>query len=589
MALDVGTIKSYLVSLGFEADDTAYRKFTSSLSKASNEVSKHTSFMSNSWVKSGTAIVSTMGAIAASTTMLVDSLGKADLGYQKYAMNMYMARDAAKQFKIVTESMGESVESISWLKELNVQYKLLMKEAAMMELPKTYQEQMEMVRSVKFEFTRLKMEGTYALQWIGYHLINNLITPLGQTKKTFKEFNDYIRDNMPIFTKKIADGITATIHPFETLWEMTKSVGRGFGELWNSMDDKGKMAVVGAGLLGLFAVSGPFGRASMILAGLPILLDDFYTAFKGGESFLPVEVWQGFAIVLDSIARSLTTIVALVHSVSNFRGAVQNYTGYGISKVLAGAFGLKGLDWIPWYKKTGEYFNKEAESFHKAGLYNWGEASSLPRTLYDIWKPGSEEFKGVLGLASQNFLTASTPPVTAAAAMSGANSNLMETINYASKLTGIRPDLIFAQWYHETGGFTNRGARELNNLGGVRYPGSDEYRKYSSPMQFAEHWSSVINTLYPNVKGAQNPAQFAQALKQGVGNREYYKAPLEQYTTGMNSALKKYGTFAANNINITYNINGAKDPKAVYAEIKQKDQVNQALVYTTIGGLGNGG
>jgi hypothetical protein len=107
-------------------------------------------------------------------------------------------------------------------------------------------------------------------------------------------------------------------------------------------------------------------------------------------------------------------------------------------------------------------------------------------------------------------------------------ANLAQTV---SAKTGIAPDLLWAQWAHETGGFTNRGARELNNLGGVRIPGSTEYRSFGSLDEFGDYYAHMMRPegRYSGIEGATTPEDFSARLKGGG----YYEAPQDQYTAGV--------------------------------------------------------
>jgi len=107
-------------------------------------------------------------------------------------------------------------------------------------------------------------------------------------------------------------------------------------------------------------------------------------------------------------------------------------------------------------------------------------------------------------------------------------ANLAQTV---SAKTGIAPDLLWAQWAHETGGFTNRGARELNNLGGVRIPDSTEYRSFGSLDEFGDYYAHMMRPggRYSGIEGATTPEDFSARLKGGG----YYEAPQDQYTAGV--------------------------------------------------------
>jgi hypothetical protein len=413
--MDTSTIKSYLISLGFEADDNMYRKFSAALSKASSEVEKHTSIMANSYVKAGGVIIGAVGTIIASTTMLLDSLAKADLGYEKYAMRMYMARDAAKQFKIVTDAMGESLEDIAWIPELNERYRALMTETSKMKLPSSYEDQMRMIRDIKFEFTRLKIESTYGLQWIGYNIIKNLYDPLGKTKLSFSDFNDYIRDNMPRLAKEIADDITMILQPLQSCWELIKDLTSSLGDLWDQMSDTERIVAFGAAIAAVFYVSGPVGRAIMIIGALTIAIDDFYGAMKGKETMLPIEAWWGFVAVADSLGRMLMTVALALKTINNLVGIGGETIGKWVTGAVAGITGDEGAKKA--YKKLSESKEKR-----------WNQVKYDVKEIGAVWEAGGDY--GVLGKMPNDFYMSNEDRKKRSVSMNLAESDLQNIEQY---------------------------------------------------------------------------------------------------------------------------------------------------------------
>jgi hypothetical protein len=114
-----------------------------------------------------------------------------------------------------------------------------------------------------------------------------------------------------------------------------------------------------------------------------------------------------------------------------------------------------------------------------------------------------------------------------------------------SQRIGVPADIIFAQWAHETGNFTNRGATQLNNLAGIRQ--GLEYRNFSSLDDFANYYSGLIQKRYPAAIGSQNTDQFAAALKAGG----YYEDTYKNYSKGMRAAQPSYsGGSASSSVSI---------------------------------------
>lgn len=109
----------------------------------------------------------------------------------------------------------------------------------------------------------------------------------------------------------------------------------------------------------------------------------------------------------------------------------------------------------------------------------------------------------------------------------------------------LDPNLIWAQWYHETGGFTSELFRTGNNLGGFtttedmgddwRQPDGDLwYRPFSSREEGARFAGAYLANYVENgIADATDPVSYAQALKNGG----YYGASVEEYASGLTRAL----------------------------------------------------
>jgi hypothetical protein len=112
-----------------------------------------------------------------------------------------------------------------------------------------------------------------------------------------------------------------------------------------------------------------------------------------------------------------------------------------------------------------------------------------------------------------------------------------------SRMTGIPADIVYAQWQHETGGFTNRGARDLNNLAGINVPGGkgEDYQKFGSLDEFGDRWAYLMRSggRYDAARSAKTPEAFAAALKAGgyySGKESDYANDMRRYMGGISGA-----------------------------------------------------
>ena len=528
-------LKEYLVGLGFKIDDAGVRKFNDTLKRLADSVENQTAGMSKMYVGAAATVVTSLASVITSTIALMDTIAQADLGYQKYALRMHMTRDAARQLKIVTDAMGESLEDIAWIPELNERYRLLMTQATGMETPKDAAGQLRHIRDIRFEFTRLKVEVAYGMQWVGYHLYKHLFDPIGKSRLGFKEFNDYITEKIPEWSEKIAKWLAQiitlgrdAIRPLEKLKEM-------FEDLWKVLtpDEKLWAMLIGAG--GLFALSGPFGRAVVLISGLILLINDFYVHMRGGKAALG-DVWDGWLDTLREIEWHFFRITKLWSA----------HVGY-----------VKGTPGAP---TTVKELN---EMFSPAGTKKIGEEF----LKYEVETPLSKR-------PSQKEFYVKPKEGTGAT-----RSEITEAAEYVSKRTGIPADLIYGQWYFETGGFTSKGFLERNNIAGIMMPGGEKagQREFKSVKDSADYYAGMIEKNFPLAMGTKSPEDLARGLQ--AGTKGMYSTSmatyegLQNYSSGISKGQDIY--------HVTYHtpitIQGVTDPeaaaKAAKAEFERRNDV----------------
>lgn len=393
---ETDVIKSYLISLGFEADDAMYRKFSSTLAKTTNEVLKGTSLMSEGYIKAGAAVAGTIGVVVASTAMMLDSLAKADLGYEKYAMKMFMAVDAAKQFSIVTKAMGESLDDISWHPELLEKYGKLMEQVSKMELPEDYKDQMKMVRDIGFEFTRMKVESVYGLQWIGYNIIKNLSGPMGDVRGSLEKFNEYMTERMPMWSSKLADALTSVLQVLKDNVDAVGELGKGFKRIWDDLPPKAREALGwgAAGAVGL-AVAKRFpltATATILPPAVSSFVSDIGAAREGKETLWNKKIlagWEYWQEFNENLAKTDRMVSGTI--LAPFKALL-----YGSGKWVApeGASGLEAL-----WKGHPQFQSREDIKKHFTAPYEqyleeggWREAGSWKKK-YPNYGDGSRRYE----------------------------------------------------------------------------------------------------------------------------------------------------------------------------------------------------
>ena len=120
-----------------------------------------------------------------------------------------------------------------------------------------------------------------------------------------------------------------------------------------------------------------------------------------------------------------------------------------------------------------------------------------------------------------------------------------EAIRVGKELN-IPPEIIYAQWWNESGGFNSQLAKENFNMSGLtqttpngeanKQPdGGIYYRQYGSVKEFADDYINFIKENDPSAVGQQTPEGFVTALK----SHGYFTGDLDTYISNVKSRTEE--------------------------------------------------
>jgi hypothetical protein len=316
--LDV--IKSYLVSLGFQVDNSSFGQTQQALKNMDKSVATFATSATKQFALAGSAVTTFLVAANVGIAKYMDGLAKADLQNEMFAKRMWMSKESATAYKNAMSALSAEMQDLYLSPELLQRYTQLRKQAEQMAPVDEYSDQMKQIRDVTFEFQRMKLEITYATQWIGYYLYKYLEKPISEFKASMQELNDNISVDMPHWTKQVAQVVS---------WFTRLGIAGAWGikTLLSALDDLSpKTKVAGSAFLGFFALlkMGPIGWLIAGVTALLLLMDDFKTYQEGGDSLFggmweEVEklktsmeddgTFEGFKESLDGISDSLYSIL----------------------------------------------------------------------------------------------------------------------------------------------------------------------------------------------------------------------------------------------------------------------------------------
>jgi hypothetical protein len=279
-------IQSYLVSLGVQIDKPAFQQADATIKGTSATIERATGEWAANFIKASAAITAAIASVTASVAGLMKKTAQEEIEMQKYARSMMMGEDAAWSMKKAVDALGESVNDIALTPELLGRFRQLQTDGANMSVGGDFKETMKNFRDLIFEFTRLKQEASYALNWIGYYLMKYLQRPLGDIHKSFKALNDTLIRNMSVWTAKVAKGIFYIIEVGRHFLEFLANIGRALWNIWDSFPRGVKIAIAALTTLGLIVKASPIGRFIWLLGTLLLLIDDYYGYMEGKDALL---------------------------------------------------------------------------------------------------------------------------------------------------------------------------------------------------------------------------------------------------------------------------------------------------------------
>ena len=279
-------IQSYLVSLGVQIDRPGFQQADQTIRETGANIERVTSGMARNFVKAQTIIASAIAGVTASALGLMRATANQDLAMQKYARSMLMSEDAAWRMKKATDALGESINDIALTPELLGRFTKLTADGSKMKVGGDFKATMKDFRDLIFEFTRLKQEASYALNWVGYYLMKYLQKPLADIREKFKTFNDAVIKGMSVWTEKVARGIYYVIEVGRHFLEFIVDVGKHLKNLWDSFPKGAKIAIAAITAINVALSAGPLGRSIMLISTLLLLIDDYYGYMEGKDAAL---------------------------------------------------------------------------------------------------------------------------------------------------------------------------------------------------------------------------------------------------------------------------------------------------------------
>jgi hypothetical protein len=294
-------LKEYLVSIGFVVNTAQHTAITRQIKDLEKLFNGSTASMSANMVTAAKYMSEAILVVSGAIYKMVSQAARAQIEYQKFGTRMWMNTKVAKDFKIALDAMNESMEDIAWNKELRGQFKELMNMSKELRTPADASLRFKNMREILFSFKQLRVEITYAVEWISYYLLKYFDKPLEKVRKTLDGLHDKIRLNMPTWTNNVAKFLATIINIGGHAVRFIKDVWDGLNRIWDSFTPGTKKVLLAIAAITAAINMGPIGQIITAISTLLLLIDDYYGWREGKNSALG-DIWTE----LDTPIRSLT-------------------------------------------------------------------------------------------------------------------------------------------------------------------------------------------------------------------------------------------------------------------------------------------
>ncbi len=310
-------IREYLVRLGFNFSTSSLNKAMSELNTAKNKATSIVTSISKNIGTSFTSISSAIVAANAAVAGFVVNIAKADLETQTAANRMYMNADAYRTMEQAATALGYSMNNLTDIAlspELTAQFKELVQLGQQTAAPVKLNEQLKEVRSILFEFNRLKVIVQNGMRQVASELLDILDEDLKRIKTNLNAFVNRIQDQLPKISRGIAGLLVHVLRAGNMLLNVIRFVGQLSNKVFEFLNKfPGAVKIAGAALIGIFIALNPvLAAATAGIGGLMVLIDDYMGYKQGANSFFG-DKWKDFENIGREISESLGNVFTFAY------------------------------------------------------------------------------------------------------------------------------------------------------------------------------------------------------------------------------------------------------------------------------------
>ena len=296
-------MKEYLVKIGWDVDEQGFRKSIGIVNSLVGRLSGSALGVAASVVK-GTGLVAT-ALITVNETLgnIIETTADLDIQTERLAREYWTTEQNARSFSTALEVLGHDMNDMLYMtREEYEQFIELNRLGRTLEAPKELDDYLKKVRGLNFEISRLRMIFKYGTRWVTYWISQFTGNDVETFTQKLRNLGDYIIKNIQPITKIIAKF-------FEVFYRLGKAgikilsvLGKVLIWVVDLLDSQIARAVLIIGVLSKVLLMSPFTMFIGALVMLLLLIDDYMTWKRGGDSALD---WSKFDETITGLNEQL--------------------------------------------------------------------------------------------------------------------------------------------------------------------------------------------------------------------------------------------------------------------------------------------
>lgn len=307
-------IEEYLVKIGATIDREAFN----GAAQAINQLAAMAEKLGRAF-KYG-ALLAAIAKVTEAIVQNIKAVADADMEYQKLAKTLWVTKETAKAFSLITKTMGAKPEDIAWIPELREQFFRLRAEMNALATPSDADGQLRWIRDIGYDVQSLQLKLKMLREWVVYYLIKYLGPYIKEVQKFIRWISDALGKNMPAIARRLASVLSSVVSIGVSALRLFKNVYEAITRFVGALPERTKKMVAVFALAGAAIMAGPFGLFMVALGGALLLLEDFYYYLDGkksSRSLAPLWAWltksdNPLRKLLGSIESGLSTILDLL-------------------------------------------------------------------------------------------------------------------------------------------------------------------------------------------------------------------------------------------------------------------------------------